>query len=262
MNCVRWVSSCRHTQSRKSCGGTSSSRSTWTMFGATSSSRPPPPAPAGRSRVAGAKVSYWPRTREARKDSSMPSSTPVTLPPTAPRTAPPGELPRRSCIFSSSGRRISRKPATFARTQPGRSTTRTGVSWVSSVPIRVKPRTCSSEALACQAQFRDDGAGLVAADLRARPYEPGRGRHREIPVDHAGCGATDARHVSTVREGSLTGQGVCGRGVEPVPGTRHPAGIRAREVRDGARRGAVGRALSRSRTPPGRSRRGPGPSGP
>ncbi|KUO14815.1 AbfB domain-containing protein [Streptomyces dysideae] len=75
--------------------------------------------------VAGANVSYWPRTREARNDSSMPSSTPVTLPPTAPRTAPPGVLPRRSCILSSSGLRISRNPATFARIHPGRSTTRT-----------------------------------------------------------------------------------------------------------------------------------------
>ena len=40
VNCTRCVSSCRHTQSRKSVGSTPSSRSTWTMFGATSSSRP------------------------------------------------------------------------------------------------------------------------------------------------------------------------------------------------------------------------------
>ncbi len=149
VNCVRCVSSCRQTQSRKSCGSTSSSRSTWTMLGATRSSRPPPFSPAGRSREAGAKVSYWPRTREDMKDSSMPTSTPVTLPPTAPRTAPPGVPLRRSCILSSSGLSSSRKPATLARTQPGRSTTRTGVSCAPASPSRVKPRTCSSEALAC-----------------------------------------------------------------------------------------------------------------
>ncbi|BAU84242.1 hypothetical telomeric sfiI 20 protein 3 [Streptomyces laurentii] len=139
VNWVRWVSSWRQTQRRKSRGVTSSSRSTWTMLGATSSSRPPPPAAAGRSRVAGAKVSYWPRMREARKDRSMPSSTPVTLPPTALRTAPPGVPERRSRILSSSGVRSSRKPATLALTQPARSTTRTGVSsgsWPSGI-IRV-----------------------------------------------------------------------------------------------------------------------------
>lgn len=198
VNCVRCVSSCRHTHRRKSWGSTSSSRSTWTMFGATRRSLPPPFSPAGSSLVAGAKVSYCPRTRDDRNDSSMPSSTPVTLPPTAPRTAPPGVVPRRSCILSSRGFRSSRNPATFARTQPGRSTTRMGVSWRSSVPIRVKPRTCSSEAFACRLQLSDDLSGLVAAHLGARPHKPCRGRHREIPVDH--LGTTDARHASTVRE--------------------------------------------------------------
>lgn len=60
--------------------------------------------------------------------------------------------------------------------------------------------------LGMSAQLGDDGAGLVATHLRARPYEPGRGRHREIPVDH--LGTTDARHVSTVRERSHLGQAV------------------------------------------------------
>lgn len=36
------------------------------------------------------------------------------------------------------------------------------------------------------AELRDDGAGLVPAHVGARPHEPGRGRDREVPVDHAG----------------------------------------------------------------------------
>ncbi|GAA3483765.1 hypothetical protein GCM10018966_082970 [Streptomyces yanii] len=81
----------------------------------------------------------------------MPNSTPVTLEPTAPSTAPPGLLERRFSIFARSGRSSSRKPATFALIQPARSTTRTGVSSGSAPSgiIRVKERTCSSDALAC-----------------------------------------------------------------------------------------------------------------
>ena len=150
--------------------------------------------PAGRSRVAGAKVSYWPRTREDRKDSSMPSSTPVTLPPTAPSTAPPGVLPRRSCILSSSGLRSLAEPGDV-RPDPARAVDDEdgGVVRRSSPPIRVKPRTCSSEALACRRSSATTALRLVAAHLWARPYEPGRGRHREIPVDH--LRTTDARHA-------------------------------------------------------------------
>jgi hypothetical protein len=60
--------------------------------------------------------------------------------------------------------------------------------------------------LGVSAQLGDDGPGLVATHLWARPYEPGRGRHREIPVDH--LRTTDARHASTVRERCRLGQGV------------------------------------------------------
>ena len=79
VNCTRWVSSCRHTQSRKSCGSAPSSRSTCTMLGATSSSRPD-----------GSKNgSNWPSTLPARKPSSAPTSAPVTREPTA-RASPVG----------------------------------------------------------------------------------------------------------------------------------------------------------------------------
>ncbi len=171
---------------RKSCGSTSSSRSTCTMFGATSSSRPPRAA-AGRSRLAGANVSYWPRTREARNDSSIPSSTPVTLPPTAPSTAPPGTEERRSSIFCSSGLSTARNPATLALIQPARSTTSTGVScpWRScSVPgspsvsgrtMRVNARTCSSEDFAC----RRNSATIARASSR---LTSGPGRTNRVAV--------------------------------------------------------------------------------
>lgn len=53
------------------------------------------------------------------------------------------------------------------------------------------------------AQLGDDRARLVPAHLRPRPHEPGRGRDREIPVDH--LGPTDARHEFTVRGRSAVG---------------------------------------------------------
>ena len=128
MNCTRWVSSCRQTQSRKSVGSTPSSRSTWTMLGATSSSRP-----------AGSwNGSNWPSTREPRKPSSSPTSAPVTRDPIA-RPSGPG-APFFDEILSTSGVRMVAKPSALACTQPARSTTRTGA--VRSPALRpVKSRT-------------------------------------------------------------------------------------------------------------------------
>ena len=179
----------------------------------------------------------------------MPSSTPVTLPPTAPRTAPPGVLPRRSCIFSRRGLRTSRKPATLAFTQPGRSTTSTGRvrGHVPSGPIRVKPADVLLGGLGVPAQLRDDRTGLVPAHLRSRPHEPGRGRHREIPVDH--LGTTDARHASTVRgPPRRAGHGrpvreMSGSGPEPVRGDgaqRQPQPANAVAARSSAAWAAAG----------------------
>ena len=73
VNCTRWVSSCRQTHSRKSVGFAPISRSTCTMLGATSSSRP-----------AGSwNGSNWPSTLPPRKPSTAPTSAPVMREPTA-----------------------------------------------------------------------------------------------------------------------------------------------------------------------------------
>src|ERR1022692_4093448 len=66
VNWVRCVSSCRQTQRRKSLGLTPSSRSTITMFGATSVSRPGGASGVGASGSGGRNSSYWPSTRLAR----------------------------------------------------------------------------------------------------------------------------------------------------------------------------------------------------
>lgn len=143
--------------------------------------------PAGSSRVAGANVSYWPSTRDARNDSSIPTSTPVTLPPTVPSAIPPMPPGRRSCILPSSGLRISRKPATFAFTQPTRSTMSTGVPFVcasASPYMRVNARTCSSEERAC---LRNSATIARASS----PLTSGPGRINR-------CAVATARFQSTI----------------------------------------------------------------
>ena len=209
VNWVRWVSSCRHTHSRKSCGSTSSSRSTWTMLGATSSSRPGGVGSASSSvdRSAGtsaaAKVSYWPRTREDMNASSIPTSRPVTLPPMTPSAAPPGSSERRACIRSVSGVMIVRKPATLALTQPGRSTTRTGVPPCGE-PMPVNSRTWCSDAAAC----RRSSATAARASSR---LTSGPGRTSRVAVD-------TARFQSTMSAISLSPPEVLwSTGVRPLP---------------------------------------------
>ena len=132
VNCTRWVSSCRQTQSRKSAGSTSSSRSTWTTLGATRSSRP----------FGSKKGSNWPSTRLDMKPSSPPTSAAVIREPTAWVNAP--GLPRRSVILSITGESRVAKPSAFAWIQAGRSTTSTGA--VRSPASRpVNPRTYAVE---------------------------------------------------------------------------------------------------------------------
>ncbi len=111
VNCTRWVTSCRQTQSRKSVGSTRSWRSTLTMFGATSSNWP-----SGRS-----KNSNWPSTLPDRKPTIAPAWTPVTRPPTASPKEPtlPALLSR-----STSGVMTVFMPAVLTSIQPCRSTTR------------------------------------------------------------------------------------------------------------------------------------------
>ncbi len=183
----------------------------------------------------------------------MPSSTPVTLPPTAPSTAPPGVSPRRSCILSSSGLSSSRKPATFARTQPGRSTTRTGVSCGGpSVPIRVKPRTCSSDALAC----RRSSATMALASSR---LTSGPGRTSRVAVATARFQSTiSAPPMLVMRQpyvSAAAGAGSDGGGTAVECGPRVVAGPLDGRAQPAAATSAAAAVRQ------GRRRGGPGPSG-
>ena len=155
----------------------------------------------------------------------MPSSTPVTLPPTAPRTAPPGlfaaallHLLQQRLEDLPEARHVGLDPARRGP-RPGPGCPRTPCPRI----IRVKRPDVLLGGLGVPAQLRDDRPGLVPADVRARPHEAGRGRHREIPVDH--LGTTDARHASTVRARDPQTVGV---GDPPGRGARPPGGRPAR----------------------------------
>ena len=83
----------------------------------------------------------------------MPSSTPVTLPPTAPSTAPPG-LPRAAVLHLVQQRLQQLAEARDVGPDPAGPVDDEDRGVLRLVPpreiIRVKPRTCSSEALACR----------------------------------------------------------------------------------------------------------------
>ncbi len=115
VNCTRWVSSCRQTQSRKSCGSAWSSRSTCTMLGATSSSRP----------SGSWNGSNWPSTFDARKPSTLPTSAPVTLEPMA-AVSPVGGF--FSVSLSTIGASSVANASALACTQLARSTPAPGPS--------------------------------------------------------------------------------------------------------------------------------------
>ena len=70
-NCTRWVTSCRHTQARKSAGITRNWRSTPITFGYTSRSSPP---------FDGRNGSYWPRMPCDTNASTAPVCAPVIRP--------------------------------------------------------------------------------------------------------------------------------------------------------------------------------------
>ena len=88
------------------------------------------------------------------------------------------------------------------------------------------------------AQLRDDGPGLVAAHVGARPHEPGRGRHREIPVDHP---ADAAPPMLVMRQRYVSGS--------------HLGQAAAVDRGRAGRRGDPVARSARSRTPPGPSPR-------
>ncbi len=263
VNCVRCVSSCRHTHRRKSWGSTSSSRSTWTMFGATEKEPSAAVLTRRESLVAGAKVSYCPRTRDDQDRQRHAQFHAGDLAADGAEDGPARGGPRRSCILSSRGFRSSRNPATFRRT-PARAVHHQDGGVVDVV------RAHTSEApdvflrgLRMPAQLRDDLPGLVAAHLGARPHKPCRGRHREIPVDH--LGTTDARHASTVRERvQVRWRGVRHR-MRPCSGAHGARGTGActrtwgRVLTAAAARQCRGRAVQgRTGPPTGHSCRRPG----
>ena len=124
VNWTRCVSSCKHTHSRKSDGSASSWRSTCTMFGATSNSRP----------CGSENGSNCPRTRDARKPSSAPTSAPVTREPMA--CVIPLGGPFFAASFAATGSMIFANPSALAWIQAGRSMTSTGaVSGGASSPV-------------------------------------------------------------------------------------------------------------------------------
>ncbi len=195
VNCVRCVSSCRQTHRRKSWG--LDVEFALHVHDVRRDEQQPAAAvrAGGSSRVAGAKVSYWPRTRGDRNDSSMPSSTgPCAADGAEDRVAravaaPLLHLLQQGLEDLPEPGDVRPDPAGTVDDQDGGVVGLLG-GHTSEAPDVFTP------GFGMAAKFRDDGPHLVAAHLGARPYEPGRGRHREVPVDHAGICA-DARHAST-----------------------------------------------------------------
>ena len=118
VNCTRWVSSCRQTQSRKSCGSASSSRSACTMFGATSSSRPCSPGASWNG-------SNWPEhlgAEEAEHRAELDAGDPRPDRLGQRRRARPSS----PAACRSAARSRSRSRRRWPGSSPGRSTTSTG----------------------------------------------------------------------------------------------------------------------------------------
>ncbi len=169
-NWTRCVCSCRQTQSLKSSGGTWSSRSTATMLGATSSSRPP--AGALEPSASAAKGSYWPRTLLDRNARTAPSWLPVMAPLTL--AAAGLTLPRRlSSILSMAGLSITAKLCVLALAQLARSTTRTEESRRSRAASRpVISWTYGTEASARRRRLST--ASPISAGLSVGPADASR----------------------------------------------------------------------------------------
>ena len=179
VNCTRWVSSCRHTQSRKSCGSTSSWRSAWTMLGATSRSRPP--SPLGPSQNG----SNWPRTLLDMNDISAPSSAPLIFSPTT-RLIPDGAL-LAAASLAMTGSIMTLNVSRLASIQRGRSTTRTGavadVAWRS-----LNSRTGRLGPGGALAQLGNGLGHLGGREVGTGLRQLRRRRERELPIDHVANG--------------------------------------------------------------------------
>ena len=182
-NWVRWVTSCRQTQSRKSPGSTSSSRSVATMFGATSVSRPAGASPPGRPRP----------TRRA-EQLELPqhpggeiAEQAADLEPGCARTDRCGDAPAvwLDCARAPHRDRVgdrTLKLSTLARIQSGRSTTT-----VSALPDAVSSPVISATWRSARSASRRRSSTVATASREAeswaRRHQPGAGGRREPPVD-------------------------------------------------------------------------------
>ena len=178
VNCTRWVSSCRQTQSRKSVRVDAELALDVHDVGRDQQQPPAAGPPAGRRRTG--RTGRAPCRTGSR--AAPPTSSAGDPEPTASvdrgrgAAASPGS-------FSTSGPMTCAKPSALAWTQPARSTTSTGAVR-SSATRPVNSRTSAGRAVGAGPQLGDDRVGLGAGDRRARAGEPGADGDREVPVDH------------------------------------------------------------------------------
>ena len=208
VNCTRWVSSCRHTHSRKSVGSASSSRSTCTMFGATSSSRP----------SGSWNGSNWPSTLPPRNPSRPPTSAPVTWEPTA------GVIPlaaSSSVSLSTTGPEQGREPVRVRLHPPGPvdHEHRRGVLG-GGQPGELAHQ--AGRAVRTRAELGDHGRGLVAADRRALAGQPRPDPHGQVPVDHPGAARSALLPRPSWPDRIRRGHDSCGQPFSPS--SRDPPG--------------------------------------
>ena len=251
VNCTRWVSSCMQTHSRKSSGSTPSSRSIWTMLGATSSSRGVPP---------GAR-SYCPSTLLARKASRAPASAPVTLPPTVARLdRAPGQrglasaAPVQACAWRSWRRRPGRASAASSRRWR-----RSSLGAVDDEDAACSPPGACSRAVSATGPGSDrrprggrrrPPAASVGRLTLGRRDEAGAGRLGELPVDvrdgvvaasgpshsdHVVVPSPPQRHPHAAQRRPRTRSNAAARGQRSTPGGTRSASTRTQ---------AAGRPLS------------------
>ena len=162
VNWIRCVSSCIHTQARKSAASTSNSRSTCTRFGATSSRRGVP---------WGAR-SYCPRTLLAMNAISAPDSAPVIFAPT-PMPGAVALILRSAATLAKTGVMSAAIESILSSIHRGRSTTRAGGAIPGASIREVSATGAWASAAACRmaATMSAASAALTAgpADTRRRP---------------------------------------------------------------------------------------------
>ena len=176
VNCTRWVSSCRHTQSRKSWG------STCELALDLDDVRRDEQQPPGRARRLVERVELAEHLA-AHEPEQRPSSAPVTREPTACANA--DGAPFLAWSLSISGLTISAKPSAFAWSQPRPVDDEDGCGALLGDEAG-EPADQRGRPLGPGAQLGDHVVGLGPADRRALPGEASADADREVPVDHRG----------------------------------------------------------------------------